>query len=138
MGVLPADKLDGSCCEAATQNSEYVIIRLIICLHSSYVDKGTWQYMSVHSLNDPFRRIVIQDELEAFFHVLLYYAVRFLYHNLSRENVGYFLYNYFDDYSIHASGHRSGRTKLHAIETGRISLRSYNNDDKHNLVLRFR
>ena len=55
--------------------------------------------MSAHSLNDPFRKIVIQDELEAFFHVLLYYAVRFLYHNLSRENVGHFLHGYFDDYT---------------------------------------
>ena len=95
--------------------------------------------MSAHSLNDPFRKIVIQDELEAFFHVLLYYAVRFLYHNLSRENVGHFLHGYFDDYTPNASGYRCGAMKLHAMESGVISLRRYNNDnDKHNLVLRFR
>ena len=95
--------------------------------------------MSAHSLNDPFPKIVIQDELESFFHVLLYYAVRFLYHNLSHENVGHFLHNYFDDYSTHASGYRCGNVKLHAMETGVISLRSFNGDnDEKNIVLRFR
>ncbi|EJF57519.1 hypothetical protein DICSQDRAFT_69235, partial [Dichomitus squalens LYAD-421 SS1] len=41
---------------------------------------GTWQYMFARALTNPNRRIVIQDELESFFHVLLYFAVRFLPH----------------------------------------------------------
>ncbi|OBZ73659.1 hypothetical protein A0H81_06278 [Grifola frondosa] len=38
---------------------------------------GTWQFMSAHILNDMYRPPSIQDELESFLHVLLYYAIRY-------------------------------------------------------------
>ncbi|EJF57404.1 hypothetical protein DICSQDRAFT_174046, partial [Dichomitus squalens LYAD-421 SS1] len=100
---------------------------------------GTWQYMSAHALNDPHRRIVIQDELESFFHVLLYYAIRFLPHNLQDECVGKFLTDYFDDYSIYDGYCICGRAKHDAMVNGFIDLRTYhgNQDDKTKNILKF-
>ncbi|TBU38476.1 hypothetical protein BD309DRAFT_874282 [Dichomitus squalens] len=100
---------------------------------------GTWQYMSAHALNDPYRRIVIQDELESFFHVLLYYAIRFLPHNLQDVCVGKFLTDYFDDYSIYDGYYICGRAKHDAMVNGFIDLRTYhgNQDDKTKNILKF-
>ncbi|EJF57410.1 hypothetical protein DICSQDRAFT_69542, partial [Dichomitus squalens LYAD-421 SS1] len=81
---------------------------------------GTWQYMSAHALNDPYRRIVIQDELESFFHVLLYYAIRFVPHNLGDEDVGLFLHEYFDGYLSTNAGYRCGLAKRNAMVNGAI------------------
>ncbi|PIL33435.1 hypothetical protein GSI_04057 [Ganoderma sinense ZZ0214-1] len=101
---------------------------------------GTWQYMSAHALNDPYRKIVVQDELEAFFHVLLYYAIRFLPHNLAENSVGKFLHDYFDAYTPGPLGHYTcGRAKIDAMEHGVISLRTYHGgEDAKNVALRFR
>ncbi|TBU56062.1 hypothetical protein BD310DRAFT_824556 [Dichomitus squalens] len=100
---------------------------------------GTWQYMSAHALNDPHRRIVIQDELESFFHVLLYYAIRFLPHNLQDSCVGKFLADYFDDYSTYEGYYICGRAKHDAMVNGFIDLRTYhgNQDDKAKNILKF-
>lgn len=43
----------------------------------------------------------VTDEIECFFHVLIYYAVRFLQHNLPDRSVGQFFNNYFDLSSGH-------------------------------------
>ena len=94
--------------------------------------------MSVHALNDETRRIILPDELESIFHVLLYVAVRFLPHNLPDQDVGQFLYDYFDGYSFYSSGVRCGWAKRHAMNSGEISLQSYNGDqDRNNETLRF-
>ncbi|PIL30507.1 hypothetical protein GSI_07207 [Ganoderma sinense ZZ0214-1] len=99
---------------------------------------GTWQYMSAHALNDPFRKIVIQDELESFFHVLLYYAIRFLPHNLDDEHVGQFLHDYFDAYFPHTEGYRCGSAKFEAMRTGAIQIMSYRDQqDVDNSDLKF-
>ncbi|KAI0359616.1 hypothetical protein OH77DRAFT_1365326, partial [Trametes cingulata] len=37
---------------------------------------GTWQFMSASSLADASKRIVVQDDMESFFHLLLYFAIR--------------------------------------------------------------
>ena len=84
--------------------------------------------MSAHALNDPHRRIVIQDELESFFHVLLYYAVRFLPHNLADQKVGRFLYEYFDGFSPDDEGYRCGQVKLNAMVNGVIGIRTYHGE----------
>ncbi|TBU38878.1 hypothetical protein BD309DRAFT_1022539 [Dichomitus squalens] len=39
---------------------------------------GTYQFMSVNVLQRPAHPVTITDELESFFHVLLYLCVRFL------------------------------------------------------------
>ncbi|RPD71828.1 hypothetical protein L226DRAFT_588706, partial [Lentinus tigrinus ALCF2SS1-7] len=87
---------------------------------------GTWQFMSAHALNDPSKEIDIPDELESFFNVLLYYAIRFLPHNINPANVGQFLVDYFDGYSNFPEGYRCGSRKLEALSSGVIRLRQYN------------
>ncbi|RPD52762.1 hypothetical protein L226DRAFT_368581 [Lentinus tigrinus ALCF2SS1-7] len=94
---------------------------------------GTWQFMSAHALNDDTRRIILPDELESIFHVLLYLAVRFLPHNIPDQDVGQFLHDYFD-----RTGARCGWAKQSAMHCGYISLRTYNGDlDPDNVTLRF-
>ncbi|KAI0764185.1 hypothetical protein BD413DRAFT_673525 [Trametes elegans] len=56
---------------------------------------GTWQFMSVHYVRQQAKLpVTVADELESFFHVLLFYAVRFLRHNI--EDVSNFVEQYFD------------------------------------------
>ncbi|KAI0333000.1 hypothetical protein GY45DRAFT_1320283 [Cubamyces sp. BRFM 1775] len=55
---------------------------------------GTWQFLSVNALKHPEAQIEIADELESFFHVLLYCAIRFLPH--SCNDVSQFMYTFFD------------------------------------------
>ena len=52
--------------------------------------------MSLYSLEHPSLPVSISDELEAFFHVLLYNGVRFLLHNY--PSIVAFVKNYFDGY----------------------------------------
>ena len=102
------------------------------------ISQGTWQFMSAHALNSNTRRIVLPDELESIFHVLLYVAVRFLPHNLPDQDVGQFLYDYFDAYSPYSGGVRCGPAKQDAMCSGEVSLVTYNGDqDPNNMELRF-
>ncbi|KAI0759288.1 hypothetical protein BD413DRAFT_437480, partial [Trametes elegans] len=56
---------------------------------------GTWQFMSVQYVRQQAKvPVTVADELESFFHVLLFYAVRFLRHNI--EDVSNFVEQYFD------------------------------------------
>ncbi len=57
-----------------------------------------------------------------FFHVLIYYAIRYLPHNLADNAVARFLYNYFDDYTDGVSGFTCGPAKYYAMKTGVIDL----------------
>ncbi|KAI0359651.1 hypothetical protein OH77DRAFT_1047033 [Trametes cingulata] len=100
---------------------------------------GTWQFLSVGALNNHTKVIVVQDELESFFHVLLYIAIRFLPHNCDSTSVPQFLKDYFDDYSPHVNGHRCGTVKLNAMYHGRIDLTVYNNskEDEDSANLHF-
>ncbi|KAI0753068.1 hypothetical protein C8Q80DRAFT_1335140 [Daedaleopsis nitida] len=83
---------------------------------------GTWQFMSAHALNDRYRAIIIPDELEAFLHVLLYYAIRFLPHNCPDAAVGNFLYHYFDDFTHGAHHFTCGPMKYEAMRQGMIDI----------------
>ena len=78
--------------------------------------------MSVNVLLDPTELVGISDDLESFFHVLIYFAVRFLPHNLADDLVGRFLYSYFDDYTDGASGFTCGLLKYTAVKRGVIDL----------------
>ena len=78
--------------------------------------------MSALTLLDPSKLIEIADDLESFFHVLIYYAIRYLPHNLPDKAVGRFLYNYFDDYADGVSGFTCGPAKYYAMKTGVIDL----------------
>ncbi|KAI0365606.1 hypothetical protein BV20DRAFT_728976 [Pilatotrama ljubarskyi] len=87
---------------------------------------GTWQFMSARALNNHTKTIVTQDELESFFHVLIYIAIRLLPHNCDDADVPQLLYDYFDDYAPHSTGHRCGPTKYGAMRSGNITLAPYN------------
>ncbi|KAI0645233.1 hypothetical protein C8Q79DRAFT_1011319 [Trametes meyenii] len=84
---------------------------------------GTWQFMSVSALNDPSKQIEIPDELESFFHTLLWFAIRYLPNNC--VNVGDFMTNYFDGGEKdpwHPDEYACGRTKESVITSGVITL----------------
>ncbi|EIW53071.1 uncharacterized protein TRAVEDRAFT_53486 [Trametes versicolor FP-101664 SS1] len=58
---------------------------------------GTWQFMSVApyvSSPERTRPVAVPDELESFFHVMLFYAIRFLPHTLG--NTAQYVAEYFD------------------------------------------
>ncbi|KAI0669675.1 hypothetical protein C8Q78DRAFT_1041504 [Trametes maxima] len=81
--------------------------------------------MSVAALNDPSKQIEIEDELESFFHALLWFAIRHLHHNCS--DVGDFMVNYFDGGERapwNPDRYACGRTKEDAITSGIIMLSS--------------
>ncbi|CDO77504.1 hypothetical protein BN946_scf184912.g3 [Trametes cinnabarina] len=80
---------------------------------------GTWQFMSASALNHPTKRIIVQDDMESFFHLILYFAIRFLPHNC--ENVGAFMDRYFDGH-VEANGVcYAGEKKYMAMTNGNLS-----------------
>ncbi|TFK80040.1 hypothetical protein K466DRAFT_605668 [Polyporus arcularius HHB13444] len=83
---------------------------------------GTWQFMSAFLLNSPFAGTSIPDEMEAFFHVLLFYVIRFLPHNC--RNVEQFVHDYFDGFQsgIAWGQYYCGVTKQAAVIGGKIRL----------------
>ncbi|KAJ2982191.1 hypothetical protein NUW54_g10783 [Trametes sanguinea] len=83
---------------------------------------GTWQFMSVACIQyHPFRPVSVADELESFFHVLLFYAIRLLHHNA--PNARFFVTTYFDSYSPRDDGTRNASdAKWIAMRTGKIEM----------------
>ncbi|KAI0354094.1 hypothetical protein OH77DRAFT_1426513 [Trametes cingulata] len=81
---------------------------------------GTWQFMSVDYIDCNWTRpIVVADELESFFHVLMFYAVRFLPNTL--PSVTAFVIEYFDTFSPAKPGGRScGLAKRSLIRNGTL------------------
>ncbi|KAI1786103.1 hypothetical protein LXA43DRAFT_1035102 [Ganoderma leucocontextum] len=58
---------------------------------------GTYEFMSVNLLNHIAKPVKISDELESFFHLLVYYAARYLHSNCT--NAASWIDNYFHSYS---------------------------------------
>ncbi|PIL33397.1 hypothetical protein GSI_04018 [Ganoderma sinense ZZ0214-1] len=85
---------------------------------------GTWQFTSVHALTNFSRIMTVSDDLESFFHVLLYFAIRFLPHNATAV-VRELLYHYFDEYTNGRPGQTSGSTKFMAMHHGVIDITRY-------------
>ncbi|KAI0738832.1 hypothetical protein C8Q80DRAFT_1241168 [Daedaleopsis nitida] len=99
---------------------------------------GTWQFMSANVQDKPTRVVVIPDELESIFHVLIFYGVRFLRHNLDNKSVGRFLHDYFDDYWTDSEGTRCGAAKRYTVMSGTIDLIPYNHErTAYNRILQF-
>ncbi|KAI0645294.1 hypothetical protein C8Q79DRAFT_1120001 [Trametes meyenii] len=84
--------------------------------------RGTWQFLSANVLLKPTKHIVVQDELESFFHVALYAALRFLPHNCLDADVGRLLHDYFDAYQMTQKGYTCGQMKLASMQCGQISF----------------
>ncbi|KAI1781850.1 hypothetical protein LXA43DRAFT_1054317 [Ganoderma leucocontextum] len=83
---------------------------------------GTYEFMSVNLLNHIAQPVKISDELESFFHVLVYYAVRHLRSNCT--NVTSWIDNYFRKYSGPERMLTCGQ-KSYAVEvTGMLQIRS--------------
>ncbi|KAI0628843.1 hypothetical protein C8Q77DRAFT_1238469, partial [Trametes polyzona] len=80
---------------------------------------GTWQFMSVaYSRTIPRPPVTVADELESFFHVMLFYAIRYL--PSTAPDVGQFIYNYFDDHLVEDGTRTCNSTKSLTIESGAI------------------
>ncbi|KAI1785195.1 hypothetical protein LXA43DRAFT_149942 [Ganoderma leucocontextum] len=88
---------------------------------------GTLQFSAARVLDQPWKTITAADEIECVFHVLIYYAVRFLQHNLPDKFVGLFLKNYFDASSgMTQTGELTAPVlKREAMKTGAITLETY-------------
>nr|VWO95685.1 Amidohydrolase family protein [Ganoderma boninense] len=81
---------------------------------------GTWQFMSANALSNPWRVIGVEDEMESFFHLLLFYAIRYLPHNC--KDVGMFMEEYFDGFTKENGKYFCGLAKLAAVKGGSITL----------------
>ncbi|EJF59464.1 hypothetical protein DICSQDRAFT_89330 [Dichomitus squalens LYAD-421 SS1] len=74
---------------------------------------GTYQFMSVNLLTRPWSLVKISDELESFFHVLVYNSVLYLRSNCDCRTS--YIDNYFNDYAGPARAHTCG-WKSFAVE----------------------
>ncbi|OJT03231.1 hypothetical protein TRAPUB_6195 [Trametes pubescens] len=85
---------------------------------------GTWQFMSVAYINSQWTHpIGIPDELESFFHVLLFWALRFLPHTLG--DTTQYVMDYFDTFRSEGSNkYICGAVKCSAISAGEFDMPS--------------
>ncbi|KAI0741122.1 hypothetical protein C8Q76DRAFT_823107 [Earliella scabrosa] len=76
-------------------------------------------FMSAHALKNLSRkRMLVEDEMESWFHLLLYFALRYLPHNCL--DLGHFINDYFDGF-VEANGeYYCGDTKWSALNIGAI------------------
>ncbi|KAM5541091.1 hypothetical protein V8D89_005224 [Ganoderma adspersum] len=89
------------------------------------VRTGTWQYLSVALLSPGVIRVGIADEVESFFHVLLYYALHYVKTaNCNGFSVANFLDRYFDLYGFEDDMYTCGDAKRLAIKGGEICVGS--------------
>ncbi|KAI0641671.1 hypothetical protein C8Q79DRAFT_285646 [Trametes meyenii] len=89
---------------------------------------GTWQFMSVGVLSEPTKVIETIDELESFFHVTLYYAVRYLRSNC--RDVGAFIEDYFDSYGLSDGQYTCGTLKKAVMAKHGQILQDYASEDE--------
>ena len=68
------------------------------------------------------KEVEICDELESFFYVILYYAVRYLHSNIDDKDVGNWLYHFFDVCGVRGDTYVCGQVKLNAIKYGELSV----------------
>ena len=83
--------------------------------------QGTLQFTSVHALNDYTKIITIPDDLESLFHVMLYFAIRFLPHK-GTDIAPELLVAYFDDYMRGREANTASATKFNAMHAGKINI----------------
>ncbi|GBE82886.1 hypothetical protein SCP_0412730 [Sparassis crispa] len=87
---------------------------------------GTWQFMSTLTLDYPDKTVDVPDELESFFHVFLFTALRYTRSNLDRA-VGRFMTEYFDAVGSEDCHHyMCGEKKRQCMERGKLT---YGHDD---------
>ncbi|KAI0645207.1 hypothetical protein C8Q79DRAFT_758439 [Trametes meyenii] len=79
---------------------------------------GTWKFLSANILWDCTKKVTVEDELESFFHLVLYYSLRYLPNNC--PDVTIFMHDYFDGFSYALGQYTAGNPKLHAVEAGAL------------------
>ncbi|KAI0668377.1 hypothetical protein C8Q78DRAFT_980056 [Trametes maxima] len=80
---------------------------------------GTWQsFNSAHSLDYPHAPVQVEDELESFFHVLYYNALRYL--RNSCPDVPTAVAQYFDTYEATEGRPKCGPVKRYSMQTGSL------------------
>ncbi|KAI0740018.1 hypothetical protein C8Q76DRAFT_184099 [Earliella scabrosa] len=80
---------------------------------------GTFSYMSVATLSDPFHITRVADEVESFFNVIFHNALRYLPHNI-RDTVQTFIKEYFIDCARVGHVISCGTTKSQIIKSGEL------------------
>ena len=68
------------------------------------------------------KEVEICDELESFFYVILYYAVRYLDSNIDDKDVGNWIHHFFDVYDVRGDTYVCGQVKLNAIKRGELAI----------------
>ncbi|CDO77166.1 hypothetical protein BN946_scf184657.g42 [Trametes cinnabarina] len=81
---------------------------------------GIWQFKSAAVLSDHGKINENSDELEPFFHVNLYYAVRYLRSNCS--DVGAFIDGFFKTYTVEQDIYKCGGKKSAAMKFGLLAI----------------
>ncbi|OBZ73658.1 hypothetical protein A0H81_06279 [Grifola frondosa] len=81
---------------------------------------GTWQFMSVHILNHKYWSHSIEDDLESFFYVLLYNAVRYVPNNV--VHVDDYINAFFDERECGYREPRCGFLKTLTARNGEVHL----------------
>ncbi|PIL32453.1 hypothetical protein GSI_05155 [Ganoderma sinense ZZ0214-1] len=81
---------------------------------------GTWQFMSYGLLRDGTKVVELCDDLEAFFYVILYFAVRYLDSNC--QDVATYIEDFFDCYTVLDGVYYIGHQKRFAIEHAVLQL----------------
>ncbi|KAI8968833.1 hypothetical protein BD414DRAFT_541223 [Trametes punicea] len=75
--------------------------------------------MSASALKSLDKRILVPDDMESFFHVLLYFAIRYVTHNW--PDVGCFIDLYFDACQYYDGAFYGGEKKLWAMRLGELT-----------------
>ncbi|RDX51432.1 hypothetical protein OH76DRAFT_1401290 [Lentinus brumalis] len=82
---------------------------------------GTWRYMSVALLSHLKANVEVCDEVESFFYIVLYHAVRYLESNLNGNTVANYIDGFFDQYGFDNDQYTCGDKKLSTIMTGKLA-----------------
>ncbi|KAI9062414.1 hypothetical protein FKP32DRAFT_1604275 [Trametes sanguinea] len=80
---------------------------------------GTWQFTSASALANPSKRIIVQDDMESFFHLMLYFALRYLPSNC--EDIGEYMSSYFNGCVQEDGVYYGGEKKLSAMLDGKLT-----------------
>ncbi|KAI9062389.1 hypothetical protein FKP32DRAFT_1686628, partial [Trametes sanguinea] len=84
---------------------------------------GTWQFLSANILANPTRSVELQDEMESFFHVLLYFAIRYL--PTDCPDVTPLMHDYFDGYTRLGEEYSAGASKSRVMVEGDLAFAQY-------------
>ncbi|OSD00220.1 hypothetical protein PYCCODRAFT_709014 [Trametes coccinea BRFM310] len=83
---------------------------------------GTWQFLSANVLANPSKGVELQDEMESFFHVLLYYAIRYL--PTDCPDITPLMYDYFDGYTRLGEEYSASASKSRVMVEGELVFAS--------------